>query len=785
VETTRVTVDGSGDIGELGTWSVSENATPVAPGDPAAASGGVQFEAQADENSDFLTGDSYTLADENYGTVSGAITRADVGILGVSATGDNLITRLSAVRTVPPGGVVLNQTLEDRPVDSPAGWVNSSSTVSPFNNRVYSISWNVARISIHEQDGTFVGFFGGGSGTGNGQFGARIAAFNVRFTFNPANGDLFIPDPSNNRVQVFSAGGTYLRQIAVPRPISTAIRNGVLYIGCEARVIGGDDFASVFTTPVAGGSVTQIGPGDSSFNGQGVRWMILTEEFILVICFNWSFTISYSGTRSPRRDFTSNPDSGDFALIQSVTYQSPSVIVGWDRIKEQLVGGVLQQTRVSGNVTLTSPYRTDWSGGYFLSTTPTISELVVNNSQTLARSTFSTFEDGTLPFFTGIDRNYQRRSFLAPRPSLSELVQRYLESLNAGLTLDYQATEDPYIAAPGWSDSVWTKLNELCVAYNVEIGIVGQTIVVRDIGTGTLETEDFTPISRSISMDGASRYVDIQYTNARAGVGVVYDASKDGQGRTFEVDTRETKTEPIQTQNFPVALQQPDRTNTFPVQPGQYYLVGSDNLPVAPNQFEVYGGSVTVSVSTTVPGGLYLNLTGPLVPIPGVPGPYRLAISDGSTTYPAFSVVGAGVFANPQNVRMSTGADWNKVTSDVNGQALSNTFLATRAQAWDRGRWAAVRASGPNVSIAFSLSSENSNGFGLTAGSTFEAYEAVWRVDSVSFGAAGFQVQASLYTTFGDVQPVWDDETIGDFASGWDGKKIKDFRVRPLANAVD
>lgn len=369
--------------------------------------------------------------------------------------------------------------------------------------------------------------------------------------------------------------------------------------------------------------------------------------------------------------------------------------------------------------------------------------------------------------------------------ALSGVFQSYLDALNAGLTLDYQATEDPYIAAPGWSDSVWTKLNELCVARNVEIGIVGQTIVVRDIGTGTLETEDFTPISRSISMDGASRYVDIQYTNAWAGVGVVYDATKDGQGRTFEVNVRETKIEPIQTPNFPVAIQQPQRVSTFPLQPGQYYMIGSDNLPVAANQFESYGGSVSVAISTTVPGGIDVTLIGPAIEIPGVPGPYRLAISDGQNTYPAFSILGTGVLTNPQKVRMSTGANWSVVTNEVNSSALANPFIATRAQAWDRGRWAAVAAAGPNAQITFSVSFEDSNGFGLTAGSLFPAYDAIWRVQSVSFGVANVSVTATPHTTFGDAEPLWEGRTIGDYKAAWFGKKIKDSKIRPLAYAVD
>lgn len=771
-----MTVDGSGSFGELESWSVTQNATPIAPGDPAAGSGGVQFSGSAEDDSDFLTGDDYTLTHEAYGTVSGAITRADLGPIQASLSGDNLITRLSAVRTVPPAGIAFGAKIQDSAYTGPAGRLHEHLEVNPTNNRIYGVDRTNRTIGVFEADGTYL-FSWGGPGTGDSQFGS-LSQQGLRLAVDPVSGNVYVPDPINNRIQIFTRAGVFLQAINAAGAFSLSIKNGLLYAGTIRNAAGNAAEARVLRMTLSGVSQVNLLASDSSFISQVLYFMALSDNYILVLASNGWTRIPYTGSPEPVRAYNYGVDPNG-SWLRSVRGYGSSFIVGWYsryldpsniiRVREWNIG-LVPDTHERWGTDLNATLRILGGPG---------------EGGGLVGSSFSTLVDGSLPFLRGFGLGYERYSFLAPTPALSELMQRYLDSLGAGLSLDYQATNDPYIAAPGWSDSVWTKLNELCVAHGVEIGIDDGTIVVRDIGVGTLNTEDATPISRNVSAEGASRFVDVQYTNATAGVGTVYDAAKDGQGRTFEVNVRETKTEPIQTTNYPVALQQPQRVNTFPLQPGQYYLIGSDNLPVAPNQFEVYGGSVTVNVSTTVPGGIDLNLTGPLIPIPGVPGPYRLAISDGSNTYPAFSVVGTGVFANPQNVRMSTGADWSKVTSEVGGQALSNTFLATRAQAWDRGRWAAVRASGPNVSITFSLSYENSNGFGLTAGSTFEAHEAVWRVDSVSFGAAGFQVQASLYTTFGDVQPLWDGETIGDFASAWDAKKIKDFRVRPLANAVD
>lgn len=765
-----MTVDGSGSFGELESWSVTENATPIAPGDPAAGSGGVQFSGSAEDDSDFLTGDDYTLTHEAYGTVSGAITRADLGPLQASLSGDNLITRLSAVRTVPPGGKNPGDLIKEVFTPLSSGFLFRDAVVNPTNGLIYVKVINGPYIFRYSAEGEYLGFFGS-NGSGNGQF---LNSANEFYTGNiavdPSTGNVYVVDQGNNRVQWFSPTGTYLGKFSETSPGKIAIADNRIYM--TTRNVVGVSTQAVLRFNLNGTGRTVL--NTNALGGGTFEHIAVTDNYIFVAQLDLSrwTKMTKAGVAQPWREQT-------FSLDATI----PLMLTGFEdrvQIGVRLFGS-------NNNVTFTRgwQYRVGHEESELINSAVIFEHLENSTGSVLNQLPVSL--EGDLISITGGTNSPTVRFYSAdsPTPKLSRLFQNYLDSLDAGLTLDYRATNDPYIAAPGWSDSVWTKLNELCVAYGVEIGIDDGTIVIRDIGVGTLDTEDVTPVSRSISGEGASRFVDVQYTNATAGVGTVYDSAKDGQGRTFEVGVRETKIEPIQTTNYPVALQQPQRVNTFPLQPGQYYLIGSDNLPIAPNQFEVYGGSVTVNVSTTVPGGIDLNLTGPLIPIPGVPGPYRLAISDGSNAYPAFSVVGTGVFANPQTIRMSTGADWSKVTSEVNGQALSNTFLATRAQAWDRGRWAAVRASGPNASVTFSLSYENSNGFGLTAGSTFEAYEAISRVDSVSFGASGFQVQASLYTTFGDVQPLWDGETIGNFASAWDGKRIKDFRIRPLANAVD
>lgn len=749
MDRTTFSTDGTGNQGgEIAAWAVTENATPVAPGAPAAAAGGTTVTVDADDESDLLVGDEYALTDTEYGTVSGRITNANLGPLGVSITGDNPISRLSAVRTVPPGGVQLGGSVfkDQSYIYSPSGLFTGK------NDDIYSLTNSPSFVARFDSEMNYLGSLGG-NGSGDNQYSFHPSYSQGIYDFEAD--EIYIADTNNNRIKVIDPVTLlFKRQFSVTGP------SGITFYRGEVITRSGTNLVRYSK------SGTYLGVFAASATLNPVGKIFTDGVYLLTSEGSYAYSYNSSGTfiaRSPQNFGSSaNPASYYSNGVMYVTRGSGDFARTRDywmlTVPEMKVIGVIGSPRVLG-------------GGFGQP-----SALAVGQNGVL----YSYFEANPLVSNNPIELV----NGPTPQPPLSDIFQNYIDSLNAGLTLDYQASIDPYIAAPGWTDSVWTKLNELCVAYNVEIAMVDDVLTVRDVGSARLNVEDMTPVSKQVSLDGASRYVDIPYTNARAGVGTVYDAALDGSGRVFEVAVRETKTEILTTTNYPVALQQPQRVNTFQPGPGQYYLIASDGLPVAAGQFEDYGGSVSVSIGTD-PGTLEVRLVGPIRPIPGVDGPFRLAISDGDNVYPTFSVIGTGVFTDPKTLNLSTGADWDLVTSETSSTAAANIFIGSYAQAFDRGLWTAADAAGPNLNLTFSVSYEDSNGFGLTTGSMFETYNSIWRVTSVSFGVASVSVNAVPHTTIGDVDPLWVGETVGDFEAAWAGRKMKDFRVRPLDRTVD
>jgi hypothetical protein len=235
----------------------------------------------------------------------------------------------------------------------------------------------------------------------------------------------------------------------------------------------------------------------------------------------------------------------------------------------------------------------------------------------------------------------------------------------------------------------------------------------------------------------------------------------------------------VLTPNYLVTLDPPVQTDSIALQPGQFFVIGSDNLPVLTQQWRDYGGEVNVSISDTVPGGISVTLKGPREEIPGVPGPYSLAISDGQTSYPAFSVTGMGVFTSPETLNLLTGADPDKTGQEV-AQDIDNIFIGSKAQAYDRGAWACSVAAGPQIQFSVEVPSSALEEFGKTAGAISYVKESAYRVNNANVGNAATGLTFQSHVTTGDFDAAWSGYDTGDFDTFWTGNDTLDVKVKPL-----
>lgn len=255
-----------------------------------------------------------------------------------------------------------------------------------------------------------------------------------------------------------------------------------------------------------------------------------------------------------------------------------------------------------------------------------------------------------------------------------------------------------------------------------------------------------------------------------------YNAFKDNN-TIYSAAAGESITTVIQTKNFPTYLAQPTQTTVLPNPVGTYYISASDNLPVSAQQWSDYGGSVRVAIGE-IPGTIELTLTAPPVEIPGVPSPYSLAASDGSSQYATLSIAGTGVIANPGTVNILTGADPNKTTVQV-ATSLDSPFVINLATAYDCAAWIAVDAVG-TATLQATIGTHQLKGFGLTQGSLISYKNSVYRVTSATIGAAVTTITAKWYVTANMRDNLWNGSSAATFDTFWSGYSAGDIQIAPL-----
>lgn len=259
-----------------------------------------------------------------------------------------------------------------------------------------------------------------------------------------------------------------------------------------------------------------------------------------------------------------------------------------------------------------------------------------------------------------------------------------------------------------------------------------------------------------------------------------YNAYDDGN-EIYSVDVGEVAKFVIETTNYPTYLAQPIITDNPAGGVGRYHVTGSDDLPVLGAQWLAYGGSVVVGIGE-IPGTIDMTLTAPTSEIPGVPGPYSLAASDGEDQYATLSIAGIGVISNIVEYEVFTGADHTKVTTDL-GPLIDIPFINDPARMYSAVAWASVDAAG-SVSLAGSVKTIDLEGFGVTQGSVFNYDDSRYRVSTSSIGAVGTSLSATRYVTGVEFEALWAGKTCADFEGAWNeflpDATNADFATAPL-----
>lgn len=341
-----------------------------------------------------------------------------------------------------------------------------------------------------------------------------------------------------------------------------------------------------------------------------------------------------------------------------------------------------------------------------------------------------------------------------------------------------------FAPVPSVRMNVWTYLQQACAAYNKEICLTNVNNVlqpdIRDVGSKVIDiTNVVSSPSMSISTALTGTNFNIEYNNASVVIaGELYNARDDGN-KTFKVDVGVTTTFTVKTNSSPLELITPLRTTSFVTGAGTYYVIDSTDTPIAAGQWEDYGADLSIKQNADDPNSIDIIVAGPVIEIPGTTAPYTIGISDNQTTFGALSIIGTGIKTDVKTLNLTTGSDPIKV-SQSDGPKISNPFINTIEQAYERGIWASMETSGPIVTLNASISVNDIDGFGLTAGALVRYNNSIYRINDVTIGNLAVSFNASRHVTVGDYDPLWASIDVGIFDGLWAGNDCSDDIVAPF-----
>lgn len=409
--------------------------------------------------------------------------------------------------------------------------------------------------------------------------------------------------------------------------------------------------------------------------------------------------------------------------------------------------------------------------------------------------------------------------------NLLTAIQYYCELVNVTPVIDEDFADELSLIPVnfiGWTGNVWEHLKMLCSAVSasltdnigIEMFVSGNDLHFRKARTTTQNISKYESDS-SVSVDvfDAALGVDVYNYNTSYGTNkVVYEESnysdtvrqedkfQSSISDTLQVNAGDTVVKrfkidaSLETVNQPVCVETITRVVPSPYAgtTGEYVIVGTDDLPIKPSQWNELGGLVSIA-TTENPNEIEITITAP--PADSIEkangtgnglAPYKIGIeSSGEGEYPAFWITGTGVFFNKKLKRFPTGASETYTPRD-SAATIDNPFITNARDASSRGVAAAQVACGPSITLNQSIPTDIP--FNVMIGTTQLMHDNRYRVTSASYTESNVTLNSIPSTSFADFNNAWSDDTFEEFTDtaldpadvGNRALKFNEFTIVPL-----
>lgn len=336
-----------------------------------------------------------------------------------------------------------------------------------------------------------------------------------------------------------------------------------------------------------------------------------------------------------------------------------------------------------------------------------------------------------------------------------------LVGVTSGVNID-TSLSSINVVLPGWQDVVWTRVRNLCSAYQVEIALVSNNVVIRPIRQRTAKNQRDASVAWTLSDSKIAQTIEFfHYQNSPISNSLIYPLG----GWTSSTQIINVDAGAIQELDVLLHPNSGDEglgaSLSSVIQPvcvssvgmydnnaSVYAVTDQSGVIVDPVAWVSGGGDVHVTIGADTQS-LHIVVTGAL----GIPnGPFNIAMPYGDNkNYSSLRILGSGVSYNKVKTTFSTG-----LSADLAPQALAATVdtpaLSDWGHAFSSALWTLHAAQGANQSItvrsrAINRVSDNGS-YAYPLVSDWESHFASMTINAVDTQHAGMtlnQVEAEEY----------------------------------------
>lgn len=353
---------------------------------------------------------------------------------------------------------------------------------------------------------------------------------------------------------------------------------------------------------------------------------------------------------------------------------------------------------------------------------------------------------------------------------------RYLCSLvgipNPQVAIDFDNKSVAYV---GWEGNVYTKLKEFLIAIHGEVAVINDTVVLQRPRTRTLPAESLDSFTINVDSARTAQFVQANNYNSHWGIGeLAFRATTEYQVTTNgQTSVEVTIPHYIERPNNPTCVYLYNEAQVDGQ--GQYSVLDSQGLIVEPDWWNANGGRVTVEPVFEEPTRLTIRMYGPRADTNGYIGPYKFSREPGRPA-PAMDITGEGVFIDKVLKTYRTGVPASATAQEFS-PTIDNIFFTDAQITSSRAMDAACRAAGPVVGFQARLGfvpGLDGQEFGYVAGSRVAIGDNVFRVENVNYSPGGIEISGTSDMTFADVDDLFA-YTFADFDRDYSGLTFGQF----------